>query len=253
MQKSLFCYKIYCNSKNNADNSIQRMGLKVLFDNLRKGLFFRKMQLLFNKGVADGKIISFDDEFYEKLRHTYISGLPVSIHIKYLKPILPPGRCFDRSLYMFFCFDEAILVRGDNKDLEFRYGKGHAEHGWIEMDNYVYDPSLMMRFDKDLYYEIYKPTNVSKCTKEEYCSSRECQELYNDIKNTTIADFKPLGRKRRELSITMPLIMGIAQNSGNQEFINELNDFIALIQYDEEEVYTELNAAIRNTMSLLHN
>ena len=224
-----------------------------MFDNLKKSLYFSKMQLLFNKGIADKKIIPFDDEFYERLNHTYISGLPVSIHIKYLKPILPPGKCYDRSLYMFFCFDDAILVRGDNKDLELRYGKDDAGHGWIEMDNYVYDPSLMMRFDKNLYYEIYKPTNVSKCTKEEYCSTRQCQELYNDIKNTTITDFKPYGRKRIELSMTMPLIMGIAQNSSNQEFINELNNFIALIQYDEEEVYTELNEALQKTMSSLHN
>ena len=87
-----------------------------MFDNIKKSLYFSKMQLLLNKGVADKKIIPFDDEFYEKLNHTYISGLPVSIHIKYLKPIVGPGKCYDRSLYMFFCFDDAILVRGDNKD-----------------------------------------------------------------------------------------------------------------------------------------
>ena len=79
------------------------------------------MQLLLNKGIADKKIIPFDDEFYEKLNHTYISGLPVSIHIKYLKPIVGPSKCYDRSLYMFFCFDDALLVRADNKDLELRY------------------------------------------------------------------------------------------------------------------------------------
>ena len=224
-----------------------------MFDNIKKSLYFSKMQLLLNKGVADKKIIPFDDEFYEKLNHTYISGLPVSIHIKYLKPIVVPGRCYDRSLYMFFCFDDAILVRGDNKDLELRYGKDDAGHGWIEMDNYVYDPSLMMRFDKDLYYEIYKPTKVSKCTKEEYCSTSECQKLYNDIKNTSIDDFKPYGKKRIELSMTMPLIMGIAQNSGNQEFVDELNDFMTLIQYDEEEVYNELNEAMQKTISSLHS
>lgn len=224
-----------------------------MFDNIKKSLYFSKMQLLLDKGIADKKIIPFDDEFYEKLNHTYISGLPVSIHIKYLKPIVGPGKCYDRSLYMFFCFDDAILVRGDNKDLELRYGKDSSGHGWIEMDNYVYDPSLMMRFDKDLYYEIYKPTKVSKCTKEEYCSTRECQELYSDIENTTIDDFKLYGKKRIELSVTMPLIMGIAQNSGNQEFIDELNDFIALIQYDEEEVYNELNEAMQKTISSLHS
>lgn len=223
-----------------------------MFDSIKKRLYFCKMQLLFNQGMTDKKIIPFDDEFYEKLNHTYISGLPVAIHIKYLKPIVSPGKCYDRSLYMFFCFDDAILVRGDNKDLELRYGKDNAGHGWIEMDSYVYDPSLMMKFDKDLYYEIYKPTNVSKCTKQEYCSTRECQEFYTNIKNTIVDDFKPYGRKRLELSMTMPLIIGIAQNSGNQEFINELNNFIALIQYDEEKVYIELNEAMQKTMGSLH-
>lgn len=224
-----------------------------MFDNIKKSLYFSKMQLLLDKGVADKKIIPFDDELYEKLNHTYIGGLPVSIHIKYLKPLVPPRKCYDRSLYMFFCFDDAILVRGDNKDLELRYGKDRAGHGWIEMDNYVYDPSLMMRFDKDLYYEIYKPTKVSKCTKEEYCSTRGCQELYMYIENTTIDDFKPDGKRRMELCTTMPLIMGIAQNSGNQEFIDELNDFIALIQYDEEQSYNELNEGMQKTIGSLHS
>ena len=113
------------------------------------------------------------------------------------------------------------------------------------MGNYVYDPSYMMKFDKDLYYEIYKPTNVSKCTKEEYCSIRECKKFYNDMDNTTIDDFKPYGRKRIELYTTMPLIVARAQKSGNQEFIDELNDFLVSIEYDEEEVYNELNEAVQ--------
>ena len=228
---------------------ILKMGLnKNMFDSIKNSLYFSRMKLLFYKGIADKKIIPFDDEFYEKMNHTYISGLPVSIHIKYMKPTLSLGKCYDRSLYMFFCFDNATLVRGDTKDLELKYGKEDALHGWIEMDNYVYDPSLTMRFDKDLYYKIYKPTGVSKCNKDEYCSARERQELYNDIKNTTIDDFKPYGRKRLELSTTMPLLRGIAQNSGNQEFIEALNEFAELTQYNEEDIYNELNEAMKKSI-----
>ena len=69
-----------------------------MFDNIKKSLYFSKMQLLFNKGIADKRIISFDNEFYEKLNNTYINELPVSIHIKHLKPIIGPGKCFERSL-----------------------------------------------------------------------------------------------------------------------------------------------------------
>ena len=63
-------------------------------------------------------VLPFDEEFYQKMNHTYIGCLPVSIHMKY-----GLNNCYDKSLYMFFCFKNAVLVRGDNKDLEYRYGK----------------------------------------------------------------------------------------------------------------------------------
>ncbi len=37
-----------------------------MFENIKKGLYFSKMQLLLKKGVDDGNIVPFDDEFYEK-------------------------------------------------------------------------------------------------------------------------------------------------------------------------------------------
>ena len=142
------------------------------------------MQLLLKKGVEDGNIVPFDDEFYEKLSYTYIKCLPVSIHMKYLKHILRPGKCYDRSLYIFFCFPNAVLVHGDNKDLELKYGKEKAGHGWIEMDGYCYDPTLLLRFKKETFYEIYKPYNVSKTTTEEYKNCCDYnKQVYEDIVN----------------------------------------------------------------------
>ena len=84
---------------------------------------------------------------------TIIACLPVSLYIKHSKHLFPIGTCYDRSLYMFLALDDALLVRGNNKDLEYNYGKGHGGHGWIERGNYVYDPSLMLKFDRDTYYE----------------------------------------------------------------------------------------------------
>lgn len=221
-----------------------------MFDDIKKTLYFKKTELLLSKGIKDNKIIPFDNEFYEELSHTIIAGLPASMHIKYLKPILPPGKCYDRSLFMFLSIKNSILVRANTKDLELKYGKENSGHGWIEKDKYVYDPSLMMRFDKDLYYEIYKPTNIEKCNKEEYCSIGDNLEFYNDIKYTTVEDYKPNGKKRIELLMSIPLTIAIAQNSNNQEFINELNEYLETIDYDEEEINNELNEAIKNS---LHN
>lgn len=209
-----------------------------MFDNLKKGLYFSKMQLLFNKGIQEGKITIFDEDFYERMSHTYISCIPVSMHIKYLKPILPPGKCYDRSLYMFFCFDDALLVRGNNKDLELRCGKEDAGHGWIEIGDYVYDPSLLLRFEKDIYYKIYCPTNVHKYSKNDYI--KENKEFYEEIKNTTLQDFQPNGRKRTDLCVIIPLLQGIADNSNDSEFKRDVCYYLASIQYDEEQVYEEL-------------
>ena len=203
----------------------------------KKELYFYKMNLLFNKGLLNDKISFFDDELYDKMNNTYISCIPVSIHIKYLKPILPPGKCYDRSLYMFFCFDDAVLVRADVKDLELMYGKEKAGHGWIEIGNYVYDPSLLMKFEKDLYYKIYSPTNINKITIEDYIKVN--QNYYDEVKKTSVSDFRPGGRKRTDLCVTIPLIKAIAEDSNDDGLKRELNEYLSLIEYDEKQVHEE--------------
>ena len=145
---------------------------------------------------------------------------------------------------MFFCFEDAKLVRGDNKDLELLYGKENAGHGWVEIGDYVYDPSTMKRYDKDLYYKIFEPSNIYKGSKEEYCSYQENKKLYDDIQSTTIDDYKPNGRKRVELAVIIPVIRELAKASENQEFIDDLNAYLTKIQYNEEQVYNALNEKV---------
>ena len=55
------------------------------------------------------------------------------------------------------------------------------------------------------------------------------------------------------LILIIPLVLTIAQKSGNQVFLDELNDFISLIQYDEEEVYNELNEAMQKALISFHD
>lgn len=216
-----------------------------MFDEIKKNLCLYKMELLFKKGIEDGSIIPFDEEFYSKLNNTYIDGLPVSMHIKYFKPIVSPGKCFDRSLFMFFSLDNSILVRGNNKDLELRYGVECAKHGWIEMDNYVYNPSYMMRFDKKLYYKIFMPTELHRINKQEYCSNEDRKKLYDYVKNTTIEDYKPNGNKRIKLATIIPLVLSLSQLSDNEIFVKDVKDYLSLIEYDKKEVVDELFKAVQ--------
>lgn len=216
-----------------------------MFEEIKRKLYFKKIALLFNQGLIDKNIVPFDDEFYERMSHAYFNGIPISMHIKYLKPLpVMPGGCYDRSLLMFFCFPEALLCRGDHKDLELNYGKKNAGHGWIEIGDYVYDPSLLKRFDRKLYYNIYMPTNISKCTIADYCSTPKGKELYDDVTKTTIQDLQNPGIKRMNLIATMPLIKEIAEMSGNQDFVRELDKYLAAINYDEQQISKELDLAI---------
>lgn len=213
---------------------------------LRK-IYLDKIYLQLLKGVIRGQIVPFDDDFYKSMSTTYLNCIPISMHIKYLKPNSFQGKCIDRSLYMFFCFEESVLVRGDNKSLEIRYGKDHAEHGWIEMGDYVYDPSSLLRYKKDLYYKIYKISNVSKITRDEY--KKNNGTIYDEIKSIKLEDFQVGGKRRVDLAITIPLIKAIAEKSPN-DFKIELEEYLKKIGYDESEVYyelcTNLEANLRN-------
>ena len=79
-----------------------------MFSKINNSLYLKKADKLYKQGHIDGKIIPYNDEFYERLSHTYISDLPVFMHIKYFRPNIPPMRCLDRSLYMFLALNEII-------------------------------------------------------------------------------------------------------------------------------------------------
>lgn len=220
-----------------------------MFDGIEDNLYIKKSNLLYKQGKLDGKIVPFDNSFYEELSKTYISSIPVSIHIKYLKPDKAPMKCIDRSLYMFFAIDNSLLVRGNSRYIKILSGKGTGKHGWIERDNYVYDPTYTERFDKDLYYKIFGLTDISKYTKEEYCSIDRNRELYEEIKSATIEDYKPSGKRRMELGMSIPLIKGIAQMSNDKDFISDLDSFLEEINYDEEQIYNEVNRAFQKMIN----
>lgn len=144
---------------------------------------------------------------------------------------------------MFFCFDDAWLVRGNNNALEFLYGREHSGHGWIEIGDYVYEPTLLLRFQKDIFYQIYSPTNVNKYSKEDYI--RKNKDFYEEIKKTTLEDFQPGGRKRIDSIVFIPILQGIAELSDDEDFKKEVSNYLSSIQYDEEQIQTEIQREMK--------
>lgn len=211
-----------------------------IIEKAKYDLYMIKYNALFQSGVKKGLIHPFEQDLYDRLSRVYFCGIPLSISLKYLKPTSVPGKCYDRSLFITMGFTDAILVRGDQKDLALRYGQADAGHGWVEHDGWVYDPSSLLKIRKDLYYEMFSPNNVFYYKPEEYA----CSEMYKDITKITIDDLRPKGSKRLELCTTIPLIQGIADMSNNGDFINELNNHLNSIGYDYIQITDELNKCL---------
>lgn len=206
-------------------------------DQFKKKLYLKRLEILFNKAVKEGKITEFDQEIYDLIDGTVIACLPVSLYIKYSKYLLPKGSCYDLSLYMFLALDDAVLVRGKNKDLEVRYGKGQGGHGWVEVGNYVYDPSLMLKFDKATYYKIYGCSNVVKTDKVSYLEKNK--KFVDNNVSRDFNDFRPGGKKRLELGLLIFQIKCLSQFIGDEKFTRELNEYLSFIEYDEDQIREE--------------
>jgi hypothetical protein len=117
------------------------------------------------------------------------------------------------------------------------------------MDGYCYDPTLLLRFKKETYYEIYKPYNVSKITIEDYKNRCDYnKQFYENIVNTELSDFLPNGRKRTDLGVMIPLVQRNSEMSDNEDFKNELNEFLKSIQYNEKQVYEEMHQAFQECL-----
>ena len=212
---------------------------------LRNKLEVYRMNLLADFGVLTGAITPIDDEFLNRLKDTYVTGIPVYFYIKYLRPLRGLGKCYDRSLYLFFALKEATLVRANVRPLELLHGKDGAGHGWIEMDGYVYDPTTLCRYTKDIYYKINKPKDITYTTAEDYCSNKENKDFYDSVTSTTLEDLKPYGKHRFDLSCIIPLVQSINEIEGNEEFAKEFDEYLESIEYDYEEIMHEMDEKLK--------
>jgi len=221
------------------------MGTKL--DSLKKKLYFARLNILFDKALKEGKITSFDDEIFEKMSNTIVACLPVSMYIKHSNHLFAQGTCYERSLYMFLALDDALLVRGNNKDLEYNYGKGHEGHGWIEVGDFVYDPSLMLKFDKDTYYSLYGCSNVTKTNKQTYLLHHK--EFVDSHVSHDFDEFRPNGKRRLELGVLIIQLRALSQMLGDEQFSKDLNDYLSYIEYDEKQIHDERESAIQRILT----
>jgi len=184
--------------------------------------WFVKQQLLLYFGYMFGLVKPFDDELYERLSYVTFSCIPASIQIKYLRPTCPPGQCYERSWIITMAFDECYLVRGDLADYKAFFGEEQGGHGWVEHDGWVYDPTTLLKYNKNLYYMLHNPNprNIIKHTKEEVFKNPDYQKCISGQIS------------KSSLFTILLLIQGIAEKSNDESFINEVAKYLKDLGYD---------------------
>ena len=213
---------------------------------LKKKLYFKKYKPLFTKAVKEGKITRFGEEIFTKMSNTIIACLSVPFHIKHADYLIGQGTCYDRSFYMFLALDDAVLVRGNSILLEYCYGKGNGGHGWVEVGDFVYDPSAMLKYDKKTYYSLYGCNNVKKVDKKTYLAENE---NYLDASlSHDFDEFRPGGKRRLDLEFTVIQIKALCQMIGDEQFTKDFNDYLSFIEYDADQMRGEQQAEMQRLL-----
>ena len=130
---------------------------------------------------------------------------------------------------------KSYLVRGNLEYFRMFGDEEEINHGWVERDNLVFDPTWQCIFNKDYYYKMFNITKASKVNHKEYCDiSKDHEDLFIKVKSTTRDTLKENGPDRYMLPVTIPLLMGLSDT--NYNFKNELEKYLEEINYDYDEI-----------------
>ena len=182
----------------------------------------KRYQSLLKYGVENGLVQPYEDELIKRLRTVYYGGVPAAILLFVDK--LCNGYCYDRSMLITMGMDDFLLVNGDIKSLELKYGKESANHSWAESNGWVYDTSLGFKIEKNLYYKMEQP-KINKINTKESCYD---YFEYKEIINSNIEHDKYV------LPMIIPIIERVVPECLFSEYLkNELELFKERINYKD--------------------
>jgi len=222
------------------------------FDKELWNLYLRKKELLLNYGFKNKLIHKYDDILINNLRKVYFGGVPASIILLCAK--LCNGYCFDKALLLTLGFDESeefrlVTAKIDEISLNPKYIDEAEEldtindgkHRFVERvmkdgTTWVYDTTLGLVFEKELYYKMESPIVTKVSDKKAIIEFFE----YQDIKNADIE------RDKYSLPLTIPnieLIVNSEKHFYSDIVKAELKRFKEEINYDD--IVREFNEGIR--------
>ena len=167
-------------------------------DKLKWEAFKKNFDRFIDYGAENKLIKPYDKELIDNLGNVYYGGLPASILL--LHSSFSNGYCYDRATLVTLGFgeDDFQIVYADIDHLKlrpdyiskFREGKlsnHYAEHCFAERTTkdgrvWVYDTSLGLVFDKDLYYQMENPV-IRKVNSKEDTLQFLCDDFQKNSNN----------------------------------------------------------------------
>jgi len=197
-------------------------------------LKLKQKDRMFYYGMKHGKVFPYPDQLFDRLRPYNVGGFPASILL--FENELCNGHCYDRAMLMQLPFEDARVVHADIETLRITCGEEHAEHAFVETEEFggnktwVIDTSMGLIYDKDFYYKLEKIKKVNRVFSKEECMS------HPDIIDNLAIDFE---RDKYALTLTLPLIEAGIKNSNHigtimyrEKVLKELDLFKAAIDFD---------------------
>lgn len=220
-------------------------------------LYKKKKRDLLYYGLTNGLVKQYDEELLSKLREVYYGGIPSSIIL------------LCRKMCARFCYDRAVLLAHAFKDDDYKLVYAHIDaialnpkqqekikkdkrtsiHCFVERtlkngEVFVYDTTLGLAIEKDLYYKIENPIVTHINSKEKTINFFEYEETENRDDNED--KYSPL--------LLLPKIEASLKESRyiNDELLKEeIEMFKEIIDYDALEI--EFNEMIKEYKEMEEN
>lgn len=166
------------------------------------------------KALKDGKILPYEDELITKLRDLTYRGFPLSI-VLFCREFCR-GECYSMSMNLSRAMEHFTLVHGDVNFIVL--DEKDPNHSWVEKDGFVYDTTDGFRWDKDLYYELFKPV-----VQEIY--DENTVKNYSDYQRVLSHSNEEIELERLKLMIQYIELLETEQPYVNSEFLQREIDF----------------------------
>lgn len=187
---------------------------------LKQKIERKRFDILMSLAAKVDVVSEFPEELWAEIDKHVFEGEPLGRLLRRNNDVTTR---YERSYALSLAFDKCNLVRGtlprygkvldDDHDLDFI-------NGWVEDDQYVYDPTFMKRFDKNFYYYLFDAKVLRQITSE---------ELDND---------KKYHKLKREKSFDIKEALGIKDPSPKKEKNETIipNDVSKDIDDDKDEI-----------------